>query len=247
MRKIYRIADLPSSNPAVACLPVVRGYIDAMKALADGTVRVVGWLLLPDIALDHVDIYLDRVLVTSKPLAERLDVAEVFSWIPHAQRCGIDFILPLTDQQRAGTSILEIVAFNGVTPSGRISHLVRADIDRFPFPPQDLSFRVAHTRDSHFFKLSGLKVYGDFVEAARRNGDVSAMRRILDWGCGCGRVTTHLMATEDWQEVLGCDIDPAAIEWSNRNLHEGAFAALHPLPPAPYPDAHFDGSFRTPF
>ena len=48
------------------------------------------------------------------------------------------------------------------------------------------------------------------------------------------------MAIEDRPEVLGCDIDPFAIEWCNVHLQEGAFAVLGPLPPAPYPDAHFD-------
>jgi len=238
MKKIYRIADLPSSNTAFAALPIVRAYVDAMSTLPDGNVNVMGWLLLPDRHLDQIDVYLDGIRVMCVPLAQRPDVAAVFRWIPHASACGFNFILPLAPS--AGTSILEIVAFDGNTPAGRLSHFVRADIDRFPSPPEDYTFRVAHTRDQHFFKLSGLKVFGEFMEAARRHANLSAAKRILDWGCGCGRVTAHLMSMEDGGEVLGCDIDPFAIEWCNRHLQEGTFALLQPLPPAPYPDAHFD-------
>jgi len=238
MKKIYRIADLPSSNRAFAVLPIVRAYVDAMRPLPDGNVNVMGWLLLPDKQLDQIEVYLDGIQVMSVPLAQRPDVAAVFKWIPHASTCGFNFILPFAPS--SGTSILETIAFNGNTPSGRFSHFVRADIDHFASPTEDHVFRVTHTRDLHFFKLSGLKIFGEFMESVRRHGSLSAMKRILDWGCGCGRVTAHLMAIEDGGEVFGCDIDPFAIEWCNRHLRESAFAVLGPLPPAPYPDTFFD-------
>lgn len=240
MQKIYRIGELPSSSTAFEALPIVHGYVGAMRSLPDGTVNVIGWLLLPDRPLDKIDVYLDGIRVTSTSLAQYQEVADALKWIPHASTSGFNFILPLTEKQTAGTSILEIVAFYRGTPAGRLSHFVRADIDRFPGPPEDYTFRVAHTRDQHFFKVGGLKVFGEFMEAAGRHGISQSLNRILDWGCGCGRVTAHLMSIQDDPEVLGCDIDPFAIEWCNRHLQEGEFAVLGPLPPAPYPDAHFD-------
>src|SRR5262245_7185517 len=110
----------------------------------------------------------------------------------------------------------------------------------FSIPPEDYTFRVAHTRNPHFFKVGALKIFGEFMEAVRRHGRFSTIKRILDWGCGCGRLTAHLLSIEDGPEVFGCDIDPFTIEWCNRHLCEGAFAVLNPLPPSPYPDAHFD-------
>ena len=240
LEKIYRIAELPSSSAAFNALPIVRGYVDAISPLPDGTVNVSGWLLLPDRPLDQIDVYLDGIRVTSAPLTESQEIADLFKWIPHANHSVFNFIVPLTEKQSAGTSILEIVALYGGTPAGRLSHFVRLDIDRFPSPPEDYTFRVAHTRDQRFFKVGGLKCFGEFMEAARRHGDLSAIKRVLDWGCGCGRVTAHLMSIQDGPEVLGSDIDPFAIEWCNRHLQEGAFAVLGPLPPAPYASAHFD-------
>ena len=87
MKKIYRIADLPSSNTAFAALPIVRAYVDAMSTLPDGNVNVVGWLLLPDRHLDQIDVYLDGIRVMYVTLAQRPDVAAVFRWIPHASAC----------------------------------------------------------------------------------------------------------------------------------------------------------------
>ena len=107
LEKIYRIAELPSSSAAFNALPIVRGYVDAIRPLPDGTVNVSGWLLLPDRPLDQIDVYLDGIRVTSAPLTESQEIADLFKWIPHANHSVFNFIVPLTEKQSAGTSILE--------------------------------------------------------------------------------------------------------------------------------------------
>jgi SAM-dependent methyltransferase len=211
-----------------------------MKPLPDGTLNLCGWVLLADRPIDRIEVYLEQTRVISVPLVQRKDVADAFDWIPHAGTAGFNFILPLTDKQRVGTAMLELIACDGPTPVGRLSHLVRADVDSFPSPPADYTIRVANTPNDHFFKVGGLKVFGDFMGAVSRHESMSTMKRMLDWGCGCGRVTVHFMAIKDGPEVFGCDIDPLAIDWCNTHLDRGAFAVLRTLPPAPYPDAHFD-------
>ena len=77
--------------------------------------------------------------------------------------------------------------------------------------------RVAGHQDQHLFKVTGVKVFGEFMDAALpTRGIFQRSKRILDWGCGCGRVTVHLMSIEDGPQVLGCDIDPFAIHWCNK-------------------------------
>lgn len=240
MLKLYDIATLPSPSAAFAALPIVRGYVDGMKLLPDGTLNLCGWVLMIDRPIDHIEVYLDQTKVVSVPLVQRKDVADAFDWISHAGASGFNFILPLSQKQRAGTAMLELVACDRGTPVGRLSQLARADIDGFPSPPAECTIRVANTSNDHFFKVGGLKVFGDFMAAVRRYGSISAMKRMLDWGCGCGRVIVHFMAINDGPEVFGCDIDPLAIDWCNIHLDQGRFAVLGALPPAPYPDAHFD-------
>jgi SAM-dependent methyltransferase len=241
MQKLYRVSALPFSIADFQALPIVCGALGAMVPLSDGSLTVAGWLLLPDRPLNQIDVYLDGISVLrSVGLTECQDVAISYKWIPHALTSGFNFVLPLSRKQSAGTSVLEFIAFDGGTPAGRFSHLVRADLDRFPSPPKDYAFRVNRNRDLHYFKVGGLRTFGHFMRAALQHGRLSGMKRILDWGCGCGRVTAHLMGIEDGPEVFGCDIDPLAIEWCNRHLKEGAFSVIKPLPPTPYPDAHFD-------
>ena len=101
-------------------------------------------------------------------------------------------------------------------------------------------YRVTHGRNLHAFKVSGLKTLGEFMEPLHRHANLSRIRRALDWGCGCGRLTMFFLAAKDGPEVFGCDIDAEAIAWCNEFLEPAAFAVIEPMPPTAYPDAHFD-------
>ncbi len=123
---------------------------------------------------------------------------------------------------------------------GRMSQLVRRDVDDFPSAPIANMYRVAHQKDAHNFKVGGLKSFGDFLEPLARHGDLSRLRRMLDWGCGCGRMGMYFLAAADGPEYSGCDIDADAIAWAQAHLPGGTFSVLDPMPPAPYADGHFD-------
>ena len=60
---------------------------------------------------------------------------------------------------------------------------------------------------------------------------------ILDFGCGCGRVTRHW--TDLSSDVHGCDYNPALVEWCQTGLPFGHFDTNQLEPPLPYPTAHF--------
>lgn len=64
-----------------------------------------------------------------------------------------------------------------------------------------------------------------------------AGRRVLDFGCGAGRILRHA-ATEE-AEVWGCDIDAASVEWLRRHLDAHVFRNGEE-PPLEVPDGHFD-------
>ena len=66
-------------------------------------------------------------------------------------------------------------------------------------------------------------------------------RRVLDFGCGAGRVLRHFEREAANSEFWGCDIDGRSIEWLNRNLNP-PFQALQcdEAPGLPFPDGKFD-------
>jgi SAM-dependent methyltransferase len=110
-----------------------------------------------------------------------------------------------------------------------------------PFPGDDLAFRVAGTADRDWFFKSGRQSAEDIAAilgVVRR--EPQAHGRILDFGCGCGRVLLWLKDLADDSSLHGIDIDAAAIDWARTHLPYVNFAVNNPLPPTGFPDAFFD-------
>jgi SAM-dependent methyltransferase len=88
------------------------------------------------------------------------------------------------------------------------------------------------------FRAQGLKMFTDLTDQMARLG-ISSAGRLLDWGCGCGRVARYFPVRLPQARLTGCDIDATAIEWCRRNLR-GEFIRIDPTPPTPLADAAVD-------
>jgi SAM-dependent methyltransferase len=79
------------------------------------------------------------------------------------------------------------------------------------------------------------------MDAVLRKNDrpLSSFGRILDFGCGCGRLIRHLPA-HTGAELSGSDYNPALIEWCRDNLPFATFETNGLAPPLAFPDASFD-------
>ena len=64
--------------------------------------------------------------------------------------------------------------------------------------------------------------------------------RILDFGCGCGRVAAYVMKSAPQSEFCGVDVDAEAVQWCSDHLKGGDFRRTLPNPPLPYPSGYFD-------
>lgn len=70
---------------------------------------------------------------------------------------------------------------------------------------------------------------------------VASCESLLDWGCGCGRVTRHMLAGRGpAQRVTGIDIDADNVAFAAAHYPGGDFRAVNLLPPTPFADASFD-------
>jgi len=245
LEKYIQIDDLLHFTTQFPDLPSARGYIDSLHPQVEegNSLRISGWLTLPDRPMDSIEVYIEGRYIATYALQLRQDVQDAFAWIPYALRSGFEFSLPLMDFDGKRITKINLICCWQGHQIARLSSLISADIDRFPTPPEDYAYRVVHTRDLHFFKVGAIKTFGEFMEAACRYTDFRSVKRILDWGCGCGRVTVHFLSIVDGPEVFGCDIDPFAVDWSNNNIQSGTFSVLTPMPPSPYPDNFFDVIF----
>jgi SAM-dependent methyltransferase len=89
-----------------------------------------------------------------------------------------------------------------------------------PLPPPDLAARVgaADPEDPHAgYEELGRRLRDHVDEVLPPDWSYDG-KRILDFGCGAGRVLRHFVAEAAVAEVYGCDIDGPSIEWLRRNL-----------------------------
>ena len=70
--------------------------------------------------------------------------------------------------------------------------------------------------------------------------DISQFRRILDFGCGSGRVLRWFGDIADRTSLVGVDINSDAIDWCRRNVPFGKFDEGPYWPPLDFPDKSFD-------
>ena len=118
----------------------------------------------------------------------------------------------------------------------------------FPRPPDDLLLRVlakmgggADEEDYLVFDRSGHQSAQELeVFAASVGRTLGSFTRVLDFGCGPGRVTRWLEPRTSTWELHGCDIDRQAIEWDQEHLPFATFEHTGAEPPLPYSDGYFD-------
>jgi SAM-dependent methyltransferase len=111
--------------------------------------------------------------------------------------------------------------------------------EALPVPPAKLRIRVAGTADLDWFLQSGRLAEEALRQSLGRTGTrLEDLASILDFGCGCGRVTRRLAGLPG--EVRGSDFDGGAVAWCRENLRFGSFTQNGLEPPLPVPDAGVD-------
>lgn len=113
-------------------------------------------------------------------------------------------------------------------------------VDREPYPPTHLRRRVHGANDLESFVHVGKNAAADVERYARAAQLAGREARVLDFGCGCGRVLRFLSHSPAWR-IYGSDLDAEAITWCRQHLAGLAtFSTNAPAPPIPYPADSFD-------
>ena len=109
-----------------------------------------------------------------------------------------------------------------------------------PVPPRALRKRVHGHTQLYSFERVGAAVCADILQAIRGQIELGTQSRVLDFGCGCGRVLVYFKDTVGC-EMIGSDIDGEAIAWCADNLSRfGSFVRNGALPPLPLADSSVD-------
>ncbi len=111
--------------------------------------------------------------------------------------------------------------------------------DGLPLPPPALRVRAIAQTDVEAFLDSGRSDAATLAGACAVQGaPIEAAGRLLDFGCGCGRVTRHWHAHAAL-EIHGTDHDADCVAWLSSNLPFVAAARNGLAPPLAHPDDHF--------
>jgi len=106
--------------------------------------------------------------------------------------------------------------------------------DGMPLPPRRLMVRVAGTADADWFLRGGRAGY----DAIAAHVPLAELGSVLDFGCGCGRVTRYFREHEG--DVAGSDVSRDAVAWCRSNLPFARFEVNGLAPPLAFDDASFD-------
>lgn len=104
-------------------------------------------------------------------------------------------------------------------------------------PPLHIRRRATGNTDPEAFRAVGSHLAGVFGQVI---GEYFRAPRVLDWGCGPGRVAARLLESRPGWELCGCDVDHEAAAWCDAHLGPGAFRPCSLLPPLPWPTENFD-------
>lgn len=148
--------------------------------------------------------------------------------------CGSDPAVTVESYLLGGERLLEWAHSVGV---GRDRGL-RAAVS--PVAPKKLRAKTA-SPDEEVFLWTGIVDLANFFGIAARHMVRPPGRRlrILDFGCGCGRMTRYLDMMDEVQ-ASASDIDSSMVKWCRQNLKNVATVQNEALPPMPLPDGAFD-------
>lgn len=112
--------------------------------------------------------------------------------------------------------------------------------DGVPVPPARLRVLVDGHGDPEGF-LADARAGAEMIERtlAAASVDPARLGAILDFGCGCGRITRHWAGIQG-PEIHGCDYNPELVAWCRENLPFMRAEVNAGEPPSPYEPDTFD-------
>lgn len=110
-----------------------------------------------------------------------------------------------------------------------------------PLPDSQNMQRIGAS-DSEWFIFSGMSFVEKLEDICKRflkSYQSPQALAILDWGCGCGRLSRHLIA-KGYGHIHGIDIDPLNIDWCKKHLAGATFDLVEPQTPSLLAPEQFD-------
>lgn len=167
----------------------------------------------------------------------RPDLRQVFWYEPDAAKSG--FCCIHDEPNQLSFPLRFEVCSNGSPILGMYPEYLLPD-DDLPTPDSLKRKRVHGGTDELSFKVIGASTFVKLQRVLKEyfNSEFSNFPRILDWGCGCGRLSRHFSKTS--VDFFGVDIDKDNIQWCQNNFPFGTFEVISDRPPTHLPPNSFN-------
>lgn len=210
---------------------------------AQGHLDFSGWVLWPHQA-DYTFTLNGRKVSSVSRAERRDDVARAYRFVPNAAASGFTARSPLDEREALGTVPIEIQCTGddlGPLREQQAYYVPPLAAEPWPMPEPQQMRRVHGGTDAASFRTVGYTNFRrlDWVLNRVTGRGIEGYRRVLDWGCGCGRLLRYMGGLSSSQ-ITGVDIDEDSVSWCAKNL---PFAATQPIPlhpPTSLPAASFD-------
>ena len=125
---------------------------------------------------------------------------------------------------------------------------IRGGLETLPAPPGEIVVLTQGHRDVEGYRNSIIPGVRNMLRYLSAAGiAVDGIRRILDFGCGSGRLLTgwQLLPGEN-RALVGCDSNAVLTDWARANLPDGIrIDHTSHEPPLPYGENEFDLAFAV--
>jgi SAM-dependent methyltransferase len=175
----------------------------------------------------------------------RPDIGALLPFIPGSRRAGFRASTALSDAELRGERAVDIELVDSRTltplcPWQTVSWLPE-HVEQAPLPDGPRIRRVHGAPDSGAFRLVG---YSNFRKIDRLLRTVvgqplQSFPRVLDWGCGCGRLMRYL-STLNGVQLTGADVDRDNLAWCRQHLLGPSYVELPLHPPTTLESGAFD-------
>ncbi|MBN1423443.1 class I SAM-dependent methyltransferase [Candidatus Fermentibacteria bacterium] len=216
--------------------------IDELE-IEGGRVQIRGWALAPANNPGRIGFCLngapfDEILYPG----ERHDIGGLFWFRPTARHSAFSCATRCPPEDPSSPLVFSYVYRDTLAPvcAEHLYYLPWGD-DGLPLPDGPRRHRAHGSDSATSFRLEGFSAFCKLDHALLRHTGRTYrdFHSILDWGCGCGRVSRYFVRVPGVR-LTGVDIDADNVAWCRGNLRFGAFEAVDPRPPTRFPDEAFD-------
>jgi trans-aconitate methyltransferase len=210
--------------------------------LTDDYIEIKGWAVLKEVDFQHIIFScngepFDQVTF---PI-HRKDIEKIFWFLPNAKDSGFRCQKKLSKNTNNFSLELSMVDSRRGVPFTQNQNYYFVTDSKINTPEARLRKKVHGGDCESSFALEGYSSYVKCKKALelKLGKTYEDFERLLDWGCGCGRMTRYFQSNKSL-DIYGVDIDEENINWSSENLKFASFEKISLRPPTLLKPSFYD-------